>query len=90
MSDHIDRAAQVISDHRDADDAALALETAGLLVTPAHDAEVAAKALRIVESVCMNTDGGYLEGESDIPAGEVMRMINDARELFGEGSDDDA
>lgn len=53
------------------------------LTTEAHDRQVAAKALRIVESVCMTTDGDHLEGESEIPVGEVMRMILEAEEAFG-------
>ena len=53
------------------------------LATPEHDAKVAAKALRIVESVCMTTDGDHLDGESEIPVGEVMRMILEAEEAFG-------
>ena len=63
--------------------AASALAAAGLLASPEHDAAVAAKALRIVESVCMTTDGDHLEGESEIPVGEVIRMILEAREAFG-------
>ena len=56
------------------------------LLTPSgvkRDAAVAAKALRIVESVCMTTDGDHLDGESEIPVGEVMRMILEAEEAFG-------
>jgi len=28
------------------------------------------------ESVCMNTDGDYLDGDCEIPVGEVLRMIH--------------
>jgi hypothetical protein len=108
MSDHLDRAAEVI-ERGTADEslhdemcgvceegcccscvveivgltALKALDEAGLLASPERDAAVAAKALRDVESVCMTTDGDHLEGESEIPVGEVMRMILEAEEAFG-------
>ena len=105
MTNHLDRAAEIIAQPTPVDvpgyrlrytvEAARALEDAGMLATPEHDAAVAAKALRIVESVCMTTDGDHLEGESEIPVGEVMRMILEAEEAFGiereaGGSDADA
>ena len=94
MSDHLDRAAEVLWEATCPDGLraamrpdcwamAQALDAAGLLVSPERDAEVAAKALRIVESVCMTTDGDHLEGESEIPVGEVMRMILEVDEAFG-------
>lgn len=41
---------------------------------PIHTDEALA-ALERVRSVCMNTDGDYLDGDAEIPVGEVLRMI---------------
>jgi hypothetical protein len=34
-----------------------------------------AKQVEAVRSVCMNTDGDYLDGDVEIPVGEVLRML---------------
>ena len=45
-------------------------------------AETAEARVARVESVCQNTDGEWLDGDAEIPVGEVMRM------LFPEGGGD--
>ena len=84
MTDHITRAAEVIEhilsrhgEHGTYLDAARALDAAGLLATPEHDAAVAAKALREVAEIF---DGDCID------LGEELRWTTDAPKGWSEGS----